>query len=377
MKTDMIGTYFVPPEGTANVTVRQTAAPGAVKRTVAFLGGSITEMDGFRPRVMKALRARYPQVDFTEIAAGLSSTGSDAGAFRLAEDVLTKGKPDLFVIEAAVNDDQDGHLSRTRCIRGMEGIVRQALLEYPNCAVVIGLMVNEGQYTSLANGVLPMQYDAHAEVARHYGAAVADVGTALADSAKAGGFSWKEYGDCHPSPAGCDFAAKVVTEAIETVFDPFKPRGDKLPPPLDKKSYFRATSMSAESLELGPGWSVSRPDWESIEGSKRSYFTRDSAIWSETPGAKLDFSFCGTAAAAFLTAGPDAGALEVSVDGGMFVRMPLRADYGSLHYPYVHFLADDLADKTHHMTLRVAATERAGRSCTAIRIHRLFVNGDM
>jgi len=62
------GTYFVPPKGTANVTAPATRRSGAVKKTVAFLGGSITEMNGFRPCVMKALREKYPQMDFVELA---------------------------------------------------------------------------------------------------------------------------------------------------------------------------------------------------------------------------------------------------------------------------------------------------------------------
>ena len=43
---------------TANVTAAVVERPGAVRKTVAFLGGSITEMNGFRPRVMRALREK-------------------------------------------------------------------------------------------------------------------------------------------------------------------------------------------------------------------------------------------------------------------------------------------------------------------------------
>ena len=42
----------------------------AVERRVAFLGGSITEMHGYRPRVMAMLQKKYPDVKFVEIAAG-------------------------------------------------------------------------------------------------------------------------------------------------------------------------------------------------------------------------------------------------------------------------------------------------------------------
>ena len=370
------GTYFEPAKGSANVAEQVKAKPGAVRKTVAFLGGSITEMNGFRPLVMKRLREKYPTTDFVEIAAGLSSTCSDAGAYRLEEDVLAKGTPDLFVVEAAVNDEQDGHFDSDRCIRGMEGAVRHVREINPACAVVVGLMVNKDQYESLLAGKVPVAYAAHARVARRYGAAVANVGLELAASARKGGFSWNEYRDCHPSPEGCAFAAKVVLSAIDKVFDPTKPAEVfEQPRPMDEKSYWRGTVVPAKALKLGDGWQASRPDWEKIPGSKRATFTQGEAIWSETVGAELSFSFVGTAAALFLTAGPDAGNLEASVDDGPFVLLKLRADWPPLHYPYVHNIADELPDGPHAVRLRVASAERGGKACSAVRIHRVYVNG--
>ena len=370
------GTYFTPPEGTGNVAARAPARPDAkVCRTVAFLGGSITEMHGFRPRVMDALRARYPDVAFREIAAGLSSTCSDAGAFRLEEDVLAAGTPDLFIVEAAVNDDQDGHFDRRRCVRGLEGIVRHVRAANPSCAVVVGLMVNAAQYRMLLKGETPTPYAVGAEVARRYGAALADVGSALAASARVGGFSWKEYRDCHPSPEGCDFGARVVMEAVERVFDPHRaPEARPLPPPLDAGSYFGGRALPFAAVQTGGGWTVSRPDWAKIPGAKRGYFTRGEALWSETPGAEAVVPFTGVALAAFLTAGPDAGDLEVSVDGGPFRKFPLKAQYGALHYPYVQVLAEDLAPGAHTARLRVAAAARPKGPGRAVRIHRLFAD---
>ena len=58
--------------------------------TVAFMGGSITEMDGYRPMVMDFLKKKYPQTKFTFINAGISSTCSTTGAFRLVRDVMSK-----------------------------------------------------------------------------------------------------------------------------------------------------------------------------------------------------------------------------------------------------------------------------------------------
>ena len=80
---------------------------------VAFIGGSITQMNGYRPMVASLLQKRFPETTFTFTPAGISSTCSTTGAFRLATDVLAKGPVDLFFIEFAVNDDQDaGHSSQ-------------------------------------------------------------------------------------------------------------------------------------------------------------------------------------------------------------------------------------------------------------------------
>lgn len=371
------GTFFAPPAGTANVA---ESAPkngkALVHRTVAFLGGSITEMHGFRPRVMKLLREKYPQAEFREIAAGLSSTCSDAGAFRMEEDLLAHGVPDLLVVEEAVNDDQDGHFDRTRCVRGLEGIVRRVRSANAACEVIVGLMVNKGQYDKLMAGETPVAYAAHADVAAHYGAALADVGRALVESARHGGLSWKEYRDCHPSPEGCDFGAKVVMAAVDRVFNPMKrPAAKPMPPPMDEFSYWRGRAVEFAELKPGAGWNASRPDWDRIPGSKRGYFCRGEAVWSETPGAVMEVPFTGTAIAAFLTAGPDAGDLEVSVDGGAWKPFRLRAEYGQLHYPYVQTLADELSAGPHVARLRVLQAERGGRTVSAVRIHRLYVNG--
>lgn len=251
----------------------------AVCRTVAFLGGSITEMDGYRPLVMKALRERYPAVAFSEIAAGLSSTCSDAGAFRLDEDVLSRGLPDLLVVEFSVNDDQDGHFGRARCIRGLEGVLRRMRLANPACAMVVGLTVNKSQFELLRRGGVPIAYAAHTAVAERYGAALADIGSALVASAAAGGLDWAGYRDCHPSPEGCRFAANVFEAAIARVFDPHgKAVPQPLPEPVDVASYFRSAPVPSTAVTaVDGGWRHSVPEWDAVPGHVRKNY-RNGAI---------------------------------------------------------------------------------------------------
>ncbi|HRR35348.1 MAG TPA: SGNH/GDSL hydrolase family protein, partial [Kiritimatiellia bacterium] len=119
---------------------------------VAFLGGSITEMNGYRPLACESLRRRSPKTAFTFINAGISSTCSTTGAFRLDTDVLVHGPVDLRFVEFAVNDDQDAHHTREACIRGMEGIIRHAQQANPDLDVVMTFFVNEGMLHTLQQG---------------------------------------------------------------------------------------------------------------------------------------------------------------------------------------------------------------------------------
>lgn len=367
------GTYFVPPKGADNVVSQPECRADAPRRTVAFLGGSITEMDGFRPRLMRLLRAKYPSVDFVEISSGLSSTCSDTGAMRFRADVLEKGIPDLLIVDEAVNDDQDGHFDRRRMVRGMEGILRSARAANPSMALVVALFVNHGQFNRLVKGETPLQYAVHAEVARHYGAALADVGSALAASAKAGCLGWEGYRDCHPSPEGCDFAAAVVLKAVGEVLDPRgAPTPLRLPTRLDPASYDGAAFIPFGRVFRDAAWRVSCPDWAKIPGCKRTRFITGDSLWTETDGATFTVAFRGTALAAILTAGPDAGDIEISVDGGPWTRRGLFTPYSkSLHYPFTAILAEELPAGEHSASVRACAAERDGVRRCAVRIHRL------
>ena len=116
--------------------------------TVAFIGGSITEMEGYRPRMVNDLRKRFPKASLSVIASGVSSTCSDTGAFRFEEDILSQGVPDLLFLEFAVNDTQDGFATilpdakakETRSVRAMEGIIRHARRINPAMDIIMVLV---------------------------------------------------------------------------------------------------------------------------------------------------------------------------------------------------------------------------------------------
>ena len=107
--------------------------------TVAYLGGSITAMNGWRNLTTDWLRATYPQAKFKEIHASIGGTGSNLGVFRVAHDAL-RHNPDLLFVEFATND---GGAAPESIWRSMEGIVRQTWKKNPDTDIVFAYTITE------------------------------------------------------------------------------------------------------------------------------------------------------------------------------------------------------------------------------------------
>ncbi|MBO7166813.1 MAG: hypothetical protein J6V88_04725, partial [Kiritimatiellae bacterium] len=354
--------------------------------TVAFLGGSITEMNGYRPLVMEVLKKRFPNANLKCINAGISSTCSDTGAFRLETDVLLKDNivPDLLFVEYAVNDDQDGFAVTTedkevvalRARRSMEGIIRHARMANPNMDIVMVLFVNSKQLKMIQAGKMPLSYTEHLKVAEYYGIPTINVGSALAKGIAEGTWTWKKYRDCHPSPEGNKMVAEKVESLLKKEWGKISPKiiAHKMPEPMDKNAYCCGRFLPISEVKIGEGWNKSVPDWANIKGTVRDNCKKDVILWSTTPGATCEFEFTGNAFGVYVLAGPDAGVIEASVDGKEFKEYALTTPYSSFHYPYTKVLEDGLEKGKHKVTLRVS--KKAGpNGGTAVRIFRVCING--
>ncbi len=345
---------------------------------VAFMGGSITEMNGYRPMVCQLLERRFPDTKFTFIDAGISSTCSTTGAFRLARDVLDHGPIDLFFVEFAVNDDQDAGHARRECIRGMEGIVRHARRANPNMDLVLVYFVNPGMLELLQAGKPPVSIAGHGEVARHYDVSTIHLARELAEQITAGTFSWKQYGGVHPAPAGNALCTAMIERLLDRAWSQPLPADavktpHTLPEPLDSLSYFGGRFVDPSRARAGDGWTLGVPDWKKLGGGKRSRFTSIPMLCTETPGAESTLEFTGTAVGAYVVAGPDAGVLETSVDGGPAQPVDLYHRFSAnLHYPRTVMLATDLPPGRHVLKLRVSKQSTSGGH--AARIMQFGVN---
>ena len=215
----------------------QTQFAQQKKGRVAFIGGSITEMDGYRPMVADILKKRFPETAFDFVNAGIASTCSTTGAFRFASDVLAGGAPDLLFVEFAVNDDQDAAHTRVECIRGMEGMTRQALRANPKMDIVITYFVNEGMMKTFRAGGVPLPVEAQEVVAKYYGISTIHLGAEVTAEITDGKLTWEQYGGVHPAPFGNAIAARMIDELFSRTWT--APVEENISPsqPLDPFNY--------------------------------------------------------------------------------------------------------------------------------------------
>jgi lysophospholipase L1-like esterase len=346
---------------------------------VAFMGGSITQMNGYRPMVASWLAKRFPKTKFEFVNAGISSTCSTTGAFRLRSQVLDKGQIDLFFIEFAVNDDQDaGHASR-ECIRGMEGIIRQARTAQSSMDIVVTHFVNPGMLELLRSGKIPLPMAAHEKVLKAYNVSTIFLAREVADRIDAGKLTWKVFGGTHPRPAGNAIAAGMIDQLLTAAWE--RPLGKKPKPHpvpkvvLDSGSYFNGHFLSpAKSANDAWAWHV--PDWKKIPGGFRSNpFGGKKLLAVTEPGKESALKFKGRALGAYVLAGPDAGVMEVSIDGGQWKRVDLYHHYSrGLNYPRTVMFAADLKAGEHTAKLRLSKKSNPKSKGTAARILQFTVN---
>ena len=345
------------------------------KGTVAFMGGSITEMNGYRPMVCERLKKRFPQTDFKFIDAGISSTCSTTGAFRLASDVFAQGPVDLFFVEFAVNDDQDAAHTRTECIRGMEGIIRHARQLNPNIDIVMTFFVNEGMLKTLQEGKVPLTIEAHETVAKHEAVSTINLAKEVAEEITAGKLTWKQYGGVHPAPFGNAIGASMIDELFNRAWTQPMAAGQGLAahpvpePPLDRLSYTKGRFIDPKVAHVIIGWTLGIPDWKSLPGGKRPRFTSIPMLSATEAGSEATLAFEGTTVGAFIVAGPDAGEVLVRIDGGRSQLIDVYHNYSSgLHYPRSVILGTNLKNGPHTLKLHMAdQTKHTGHAMRIIQ----------
>ncbi|MBC5614525.1 alpha/beta fold hydrolase [Bacteroides hominis] len=348
--------------------------------TVAFLGGSITEMKGWRDMICEDLKQRFPYTKFTFIDAGIPSTGSTPGAFRLADDVLSKAKVDLLFVEAAVNDDTNG-FNAIEQVRGMEGIVRHALLSNPSMDIMMLHFIYDPFIPKLDGGQMPDVILNHERVANHYLIPSVNLATEIAARMREGEFNWEQFGGTHPKPLGHAYYAATINKVLDEMYASCVAAGPAVKPhvlpavPLDGYSYTNGKLVDIRQAHINKGWQLV-PSWTPrLIAETRPGFVDVPMLETDRPGAKLTLDFEGTAVGIFCVSGPAAGILEYSIDGATFKKLDtFTAWSGGLYIPWVYMFDTELPKGKHRLMLRMSKDHHPQSKGTACQIRQFVVN---
>lgn len=348
---------------------------------VAFLGGSITHAEGWRPLIGEYLSRRFPDTTFDFIDAGIPSTDTTLAPARLERDVFGRGPVDLLFVEFAVNDETNGR-SVVEMRRGMEGVLRRARLLRPEADIVVMYFVDAAKMDVYNAGGVPVVVKIHEEVTGHYGVPSLDLAREVTERIRGGEFDWAKFGgNEHPAAFGHAVYRDAIVRLLEEAWrvSPAPDASVKPHPmpedPLDPNSYFMARFLDIGAAVVGEGWKLS-PSWRPDDGAGvRKGFVDVPALVAEEPGAALTLRFEGTGVGIVVTAGPDAGAIAYRIDNGPERRVDLYTQWsGQLHLPWAHMLDAELAPGEHRLSLRVDGISHPNSRGRAVRIVRFIAN---
>jgi lysophospholipase L1-like esterase len=272
--------------------------------TIGVIGGSITvgafaskPQNSYAGRLLAWWQEQFPQCEFRLVNAGAGGTGSMVGALRADKDLLF-AKPDLVVIEFAVNDYwTDGE--------AYEGLVRQILAQPDSPAVLLLFMMWQGGGND---------QDMQAKIGAYYGLPMVSFRDALWPEISAGRIRWSDYivDTVHPNDAGHKLAARLLTTmcgaglraaATNTT------KADALPPPLHTDSFQFVSWQRA--ADLSP---IENGGWNLKSGEKGI------PVWEGTEaGGPISFEWFGSGLVAVFAQAPgNLRRVRFRIDGGAF-----------------------------------------------------------
>lgn len=369
--------YFALRRGLTNAGATFTQTK---KGRVAFLGGSITEMQGWRELTCAELERRFPETEFDFVHAGISSTDSTLGAFRLTTDVFGRGPVDLLFMDHSVNDHHNNRSSDVR-IRAVEGIIRHAHSLNPNIDIIQQYFVEPYNMEFIERGEVAPEIADHNRVTDYLNIPAIDLAREVTERIRKGDFTWEQFKDLHPSPFGHEIYAGRIAKLFDAAWKDVNLSTAEIgadglnPVPLDPLNYSRGRYIALETAKLESGWNIV-PAWQrSDQAGTRKQFVGVPTLEAVAAGATLTLEFEGTAVGLLVTAGPDVGILEFAIDGKAYPPLDQFTQWSDrLHIPWAYTLADDLAEGKHTLTLTTSEEKNEKSLGNAARIVKFYAN---
>ena len=271
---------------------------------IGVIGGSITQggaatspEKSYARVLVDGWKRLFPKTKVTLVNAGIGATGSEYGAMRVRRDLLVH-KPDLVIIEYAVNDNPT-----RECTETYEGVVRQ-ILNAPESPALVLLFMTRLEDSS---------QETEARVGDHYSLPMVSFRNAILPAIKGGDLKWNElFADgVHPNDAGHFLVGDLLNKFFEKAYRVYKTgKSSALPVkvcgPLISDRYEHTLLLDRADLNpvMVKGWTFMSSD-------------RTNLRWeSSQPGSAIDFQIEGTDIFLYywFVQGP-MGKVSVSVDG--------------------------------------------------------------
>jgi lysophospholipase L1-like esterase len=290
--------------------------------TIAFLGGSITNHNGYRVYVTDWLKNQYPQCHINSINAGVGGTGSGLGVFRMDEDVLSK-KPDMVFVEFAVND---GGVDSLTLQHSMEGIVRKIWKQNINTDIYFVYTCQITNLNDLNKGKYPRSAMVMEKLADYYHIPSIEMGFVVAHMVTDGKMDFKGsknsntgkpfFSDDGTHPT-IDFGHHIYADTIigslkQMQALPFQNRR-ALIAPLDPQNNEDAHNYPITDAILGGNWKI-LPKTDQLSKQFADKFS--SIAFAGDSASKITIRFKGTQIGFYDLLGPASGRMKAVIDNG-------------------------------------------------------------
>jgi lysophospholipase L1-like esterase len=289
---------------------------------------------------------------------------------RLKSDVLDH-RPDLVLVEFAVND---GGAAPEQIFRCLEGIVRQIWRAAPQCDIGFVYTLTEALAPAMLEGNFQRSASAMERIADHYGIPTVHLAMEVARLARAGRLVWKAplpktdaekqaLGDkvvfapdsVHPHvETGHELYLQAIVRSLEPIRAASRaPGAHTLPSPHTAANYERAQLVPITAAKLSPGITALDPKTDPF--GKR-WANRLSTLHRATePGATITFKFKGTRCAIYDVIGPDGGQVRVTLDDRPAEVRPRFDSYCTYHRLSSFLIGSDLPDAVHTVSIELLA----------------------
>jgi hypothetical protein len=327
---------------------------------IGYIGGSITEMQGWRDLTFSWFRMNYPLTAFYQIDASIGGTGSGLGVFRMEHDLLA-GQPDLIFVEFAVNGTGvPPNGARESMVRTMEGIVRKTWAKYPNTDICFVYTTALNMCNNLVKGISQQPSDFMEEVAQHYGIPTIHMGIEVARLMQQGKLVFKAdpsenantivftRDGTHPlTESGQPIYTAIVIKYLKKMSKNGAAKVHQLPAPMLADNWQNSKMIDISETELIGEW-IKLPATHNLMLSFQRFLP---AIYQAKPGSIMRFKFKGKVLGVYDCIGPGVGVIEISVDGQK--EEIFRFDQWCDNYRKNNFFQKELEDKIHSVEIRV------------------------